>query len=357
MNATNTSLQNQFDEASRDKGFYSNGVTPRIAGEAILMFLIVGGNLLVIAAYATDRRLRSGTYTLLVSLAFSDLLVGGVSIPLRIYGSAEGWKVSVRLIKLYTTFDIFSGIASNLHLMAISLERFIAVSRPFYHQTLSLRPYAVGSMVSWSLAFVVAALHPGNYLQNADQRFLKLRLLKIYTAALFALCFLGPLLIITVVNIGIFRIAKTLIQRIPLQHVTDRQRLQKQRKTAFTLILMTSCFLVAWFPFFVVNMLYLHCLECLPSSLEDQFLLVEIVKWLHYSNSVVNPVIYAFRDAEMRRAFAWLLGHGLLGKLCKINQVGCHLDNTPSNMTMVSLTHDMSSRNLKCKTPNQTLCS
>lgn len=35
--------------------------------------------------------------------------------------------------------------------------------------------------------------------------------------------------------------------------------------------------------------------------------LVEIVKWMHYSNSAVNPFIYAFRDKDMKREFLQLL--------------------------------------------------
>lgn len=337
MNKTNVSPQEQNNgtNSSENHGFVPHGVTTGIVVNAFLMFLIVSGNFLVIAAYARNRRLRTGTYAFLVSLALSDFLVGGVSIPIRIYGSAKGWKVNADLITFYTAFDIFSAIASNLHLMAISFERFIAVSRPFYYQTLSVRPYAFGSAVSWSLAVIVASLHPGNYLQTADKALLKFQILKVYSVTLFAVCFLGPLTVISIVNIGVFRVAKVLIQRDPLQqHGTTRQRLRRERKTAFTLLVMTSFFFIAWFPFFVVNMLYMHCVECLPSSLKAQFLMVDIIKWLQYSNSAVNPVIYTFRDAEMRRTFARLLGP--LGRFCRLNQV--EPENTQSQMSIEMLT-------------------
>ena len=281
----------------------------------------------MIAAYAKNHRLRTGTYALLGSLALSDLLVGGVAIPIRIYGSIKSWEVSVLLVLVYTAFDIFSAVASNLHLMAISFERFIAVSRPFYHQTLTVHPYAVASMMSWFLGIVVALAHPGNYLRNASEISLKLRLIEIHSVTLFALCFLGPLTIITIVNIGIFRIARVLIRRDPLRHGNMAQgRLRKERKTALTLLVMTGFFFIAWFPFFVVNMLYLYCSACLPSSIKAQFLMVDIIKWLHYSNSAINPIIYAYRDIEMRRTFARLLGP--LGKFCGLNQVEPEPTNT-----------------------------
>lgn len=302
-------------------------LTTGIVVNTFLIVLIVGGNFLVIAAYAKNHRLRTGTYALLVSLALSDLLVGGIAIPIRIYGSIKSWEVSVSFVLVYTAFDIFSAVTSNIHLMAISFERFIAVSRPFYHQTLTVHPYAVASTMSWFLGIVVASMHPANYLQNDSDVSLTLRLIEVYSVTLFGLCFLGPLTIITIVNIGIFRIARVLIRRDPSQHgYMGQGMLRKERKAAFTLLVMTGFFFIAWFPFFVVNMLYLYCFTCLPSSINAQFIMVDIIKWLHYSNSAINPAIYAYRDIEMRRTFARLLGP--LGKFCGLNQVEPEPTNT-----------------------------
>lgn len=319
-------------ESSGRPGFVLNGITTGIMVNASLILLIVGGNFLVIAAYVKNRRLRSGTYALLVSLALSDLLVGGIALPIRIYGSVKSWDVSAIFIVFYTAFDIFSAVASNLHLMAISFERFIAVSRPFYYQTLSVHPYAFASMASWILGVLVASLHPGNYLKNEDEQLLKIQILKVYSVTLFAVCFLGPLTVISIVNIGIFRVARVLIKRVPLQHGGAGQRLRKERKAALTLLVMTGFFFIAWFPFFVINMLYISCVECLPSSLEAQFVMIDIVKWLHYSNSAINPAIYAYRDVEIRRTFARLLGP--LGRFCRANQVEPEYPNTHLDIDM-----------------------
>lgn len=326
VNNTVREVDNGTDSSGK-ADFISDGLTTGIVVNTFLILLIVGGNFLVVAAYAKNHRFRTGTYTLLVSLALSDLLVGGVAIPIRIYGSIKNWDVSAIFVLVYTAFDIFSAVASNLHLMAISFERFIAVSRPFYHQTLTVHPYALASIMSWVLGIVVASVHPGNYLRNDNEILLKLKLLKVYSVTLFTLCFLGPLTVITIVNIGIFRIARVLIQRDPLQHGNMGQgRLRKERKAALTLLVMTGFFFIAWFPFFVVNMLYMYCFTCLPSSIEAQFVMVDIIKLLHYSNSAINPAIYAYRDIEMRRTFASLLGP--LGRFCGLNQVEPETANT-----------------------------
>ena len=317
----------RYQHNDRDSsGKLGIGITTGTVVNTLLILLIVGGNLLVIAAYAKNRRLHTGTYALFVSLALSDLLVGGVALPIRIYGSIMNWKVSTIVIVCYTAIDIFSALVSNLHLMAISFERFIAVSRPFYYQTLSVRPYAFASAVSWILGIFIASLHPGNYLQNKDEQLLKLKILEVYSATLFTMCFLGPLIVITIVNIGIFRVAKVVIQRAPLQHGIVGQRVRKELKAALTLLVMTGFFFVAWSPFFVINMFYIYCVKCLPSSKKVQYLMVDIMKWLHYLNSAINPIIYTFRDAEMRRTFARLLGP--LGRSCRFRQVEPEFPNT-----------------------------
>lgn len=126
VNNTTREADNGTDSSER-ADFISDGITTGIVVNTFLILLILGGNFLVIAAYFKNPRLRTGTYALLVSLALSDLLVGGVAIPIRIYGFINSWDVSVIFVLVYKAFDIFSAVASNLHLMAISFERFIAV--------------------------------------------------------------------------------------------------------------------------------------------------------------------------------------------------------------------------------------
>ena len=98
----------------------------------ILIFVILFGNSLVIASYKTNRRLRTRTNAFLVSLAFSDFLVGSISLPMWIYGIMSEQNVSITFQAFFKSFDAFSALASIFHLTAISAERYIAVSRPFY---------------------------------------------------------------------------------------------------------------------------------------------------------------------------------------------------------------------------------
>ena len=92
-----------------------------------LMFVIITGNSFVVASYFSNLRLRTGTYTFLVSLAISDLLVGCVSLPLWIYVGLTGAHYGP-LNTFFISFDILSARASIFHLTTVSLERWLAIS-------------------------------------------------------------------------------------------------------------------------------------------------------------------------------------------------------------------------------------
>ena len=49
----------------------------------ILIFLfIVGGNLLTVVLFAVDRRLRKRSLLLVINMAFADLMLGTVALPI-----------------------------------------------------------------------------------------------------------------------------------------------------------------------------------------------------------------------------------------------------------------------------------
>lgn len=309
------------------------GLSARVIVSIVLMITIILGNSLVILAYKKNHRLRTGTYTFLVSLAISDFLVGSVSLPLWIYGSVHGWPLPETVYTFFICFDIFSALASTFHLSAVSVERFIAISKPFYYKTITFRSYFVWIGIAWGLAFLVAALHPRILVTVLSVHEDSIHFMfQVHGIVLFSCGYLAPMALITTVNLGIFKIAKRLIRNAarPSQVSTDsnlsstlnyaHRRLPKERKTAITLVMITGMFFAAWLPFFIVNMLSLYCLTtCLPLDERKLLIIVEFTKWLHYSNSAINAVIYAFRDPEMRKTFISLLWPCC--RPCKVSRV------------------------------------
>lgn len=97
--------------------------------------LIVFANLLMIGAFHVNRRLRTRTNLLLMSLAVADMLIGSISMPLWVYiYITSAYNGSVH--KMYVMFDVICGVSSILNLTAISLERYYALRSPIKHRNI-----------------------------------------------------------------------------------------------------------------------------------------------------------------------------------------------------------------------------
>lgn len=280
-----------------------NDEVENIASTILYCFLslfVILGNVLVVAAFRFNRRLRTINNTFLVGLAVSDLLVGLISIPLWIYISSCQQLITCvidqDLLTFYSTVDIFTGCASVLQLTAISIERYLAITRPINHRAYSMWIYYGMIMTAWSFAFIMAGLFPVQ--MNKWQ--------KPYSIILFIGCFAVPALIIVTVYAIIFQAAKgTTRARVhPAGHGGNSA--QSEAKIAATIAVITGLFIIAWLPFCIVNLFaefWHHLLPPFPEILR----LIRFVKWMHYSNSMVNPLVYAYRNGEMRKTFKRLL--------------------------------------------------
>ena len=268
----------------------------------LLAFAIVLGNSIVMAAFKHNRKLRKRSNMFLISLACSDCIVGAASMPLWICISGLGIDKGEVLYALFISLDVFSALTSVFHLTAISVERYVSISRPFLYQRLPVQFY-IGTITSaWVFAALIALLTP-------LQSFFKLQ--RLYAPSFTTVGFIAPLVIISSMYAGIFRIARSLNRHIPgitarKMSCKEKSHLKKEIKLAMTLTVVSAFFFAAWLPFYVLLMTAVYCFRCLPQYPGLQRL-VDFVKWMHYSNSAVNPFIYAFRDPEMKREFVELL--------------------------------------------------
>ncbi|XP_050546825.1 tyramine receptor 1-like [Daktulosphaira vitifoliae] len=87
-----------------------------------------------------------------------------------------------------------------------------------------------------------------------------------------------------------------------LEH-KKRISLSKERKAAKTLGVIMGVFVVSWLPFFIIYLYFPFCKICCPPSK----VLVNVVTWLGYLNSTVNPIIYTRCNMDFRRSFKKIL--------------------------------------------------
>ncbi|XP_035213761.1 probable G-protein coupled receptor No9 [Stegodyphus dumicola] len=119
--------------------------------------VVIVGNLLVVMAVFASAKLRTVTNFLIVSLAISDLLVGLAVLPYSITLEVlELWIFGELWCQMWLAVDVWLCTASILNLCAISIDRYLAITRPVHYRTImsNLRVKLLIAVV-WVLSFII----------------------------------------------------------------------------------------------------------------------------------------------------------------------------------------------------------
>ena len=282
MNNTSAANVSQTNDqsSSKDATSKTEGIV-FFSAFILTSVLTVAGNMLTIVLFAMKRNIRKKHFFLAVNLASADLLLGAVSLP--IYSCYVGFNFGLWWLHiLFQTVDTFLSQASLISAAFISCERFHAIYRPFKHKTSSTRTYCNVIFVLWLLALLISALLIGSNLLLSNK----------HTGIIWGPYIFILIFIICGCYIGIWRKFKSGIASASHQQNGD---LQNKRLTK-TLLFVSGFTLLAWLPLVITN--FLIILGFLP--IDWKFYL--LVNLFNYSNSLVNPVVYALRVAEFRRA-------------------------------------------------------
>ena len=161
--SASTGLNNKSSLYTKDLYSKAEGIAwcTAFALEAVF---IIAGNLLTIVLFAVNKKLRKKVLSLVINMAFADLVVGCVSIPFHIYFRVgrkyELWTTARSQTTFFITFyDIIQGIffrASLISAALISCERFYAIYWPLKHRTLSTEAYSILIFIGWALSLIVS---------------------------------------------------------------------------------------------------------------------------------------------------------------------------------------------------------
>ena len=248
---------------------------------AVIAFLAAGGNILTIIIFH-EKKLCKRPHFLLISLAVADLLVGLVAVPLYITIMYLD-NTSNPLHVIYVKFDMFAGFTSIFTLAVIALERMYAIGWPFCHRVLKTQAYAIAIATPWMMAFIVTII--AHFLPHRQ------------SFAFFTAIFLLTPVVLTCV--AYFVLWKKERSR-KLRHQVQETKTLKLTKTV---VLITAAFMLTWLPFQVLNLAGLLCISCQ----KIYPVVVYVIKLLQYGNSVINIVIYPFRDEEYRKSLFKML--------------------------------------------------
>lgn len=142
-----------------DGKYYSSSVITAACLIVISSFAF-GGNLLVLAAIAVNRNLRSISDLFIANLAVADLCQAALAIPLRVAILLQTRPEPSIPCGVVVCFAILFGGASNLNILFVSVDRFIAIKWPFKcHTWITMKLFVCSVLTIW-LSLVVFAILP-----------------------------------------------------------------------------------------------------------------------------------------------------------------------------------------------------
>lgn len=274
---------------------------------ALVAILTIIGNVLTIAVFSRRKPMRMRANYFLTSLAIADIMVGTISVPTYMYYLVCYWRYGAitpnTAYFFYMAEDIFSGFSSIFALTVIAVERACSVIWPLKHRTVPKRVYFSLIALVWSLSGLLALLYfLDAYKILRDRIFFYLIIASIFIS-LFVIC-IAYLLIWVKAKFRTFQMENR-------RKISNRAS-EHDRKLLATLLIVTCVFIVTWVPFHIVNIVVFVCTvkaSCGTVRINHiPFTVYTLIKLLHYSNSLVNPIVYSLTLPNFKNAVLVLLG-------------------------------------------------
>lgn len=303
---------------------------------SLIILLTIVGNVLVCLAVCASRRLRCLTNCFIVSLAMTDLLLGLLVLPFSaLLQFNEEWPLGPLFCNFYISMDVLLCTASILTLLAISVDRYLAVTLPLRYASVVLPWRVAVAMASvWTVSVAVSFLPiqmgwntingtVQNYGTLASDRKCRFELNRPYVLTVSILTFYLPLVAMCWTYLQILRIARAQARRIistrPTCIISYNCRNNppisttvissvtavalREHKATVTLAAVIGAFVVCWLPYFILFTV-LGVKGHPDPSIEPEY---PIVLWLGYVNSALNPILYGALNRDFRSAYTYLL--------------------------------------------------
>lgn len=292
INLTNTK-NNQTNQGDQQGYVLIPSLLGWAISYAIVAVAIIVGNSLTIAAFSTNKKLANArTNYFLVSLGVADFMVGACSIPMYVtemlFYYLRKNEIIIRFNEIYLPIDAFMGFASIFALVAIALDRAYSVFRPHKHKAITRATYLMEICLVWLLAACVAGIRVLSNFTSKDM------LKTVFNYAILVCVFTSLILICFAYAMIWHKVRKPVSEN-------HRTGTKHEKKLAVTLSLITLVFILTWVPFYIMNIIIMFCKSCYVLQL------IYFAKFLHYSNSFANFIIYALKIREFRKTVAKLL--------------------------------------------------
>ncbi|XP_041371602.1 octopamine receptor Oamb-like [Gigantopelta aegis] len=285
----------------------------------ILSLAVVAGNCLVIFAVAKFRKLQSRTNAYIVSLAFSDIGLAVLVLPLHLYESwNRWWDLPQWMCQARDVLESSMIHISIANLCAVAVERYLAVCHPFTHTKVTTRITAVIIVLCWLVPLAIWIIYDASgrrYVGIEDLRYCLFQagncvyLLNQYDYYVPSVTIVWvPMAVIFITYGKIFATARRHARAIQaLPGGEERRKKNKDylgnTKAARILGIVVACFVVCWTPVSLAFILDTEIGYGLVSPLVAQ-----VLAWLGYLNSMMNPILYYIFSQDFKVAFKTIFG-------------------------------------------------
>ncbi|XP_055518007.1 alpha-2B adrenergic receptor [Leucoraja erinacea] len=194
------------------------------AGIATAISFIIGvtiiGNVLVIIAVLTSRSLQAPQNLFLVSLAAADILVATLVMPFSLANELMGyWYFKQVWCEVYLALDVLFCTSSIVHLCAISLDRYWSVTQAIqYNSKRTPKRIRCVILTVWLIAAVISfppLISMDKNLGREEIPVCRLNEERWYILSSSIGSFFAPCVIMVLVYIRIYQVAKTRTRRSP----------------------------------------------------------------------------------------------------------------------------------------------
>ncbi|KAG2465641.1 5-hydroxytryptamine receptor 7-like [Polypterus senegalus] len=320
---------------------------------SVITLTTIGGNSLVIISVCIVKKLRQPSNYLVVSLAAADLSVALAVMPFVIITDLVGgeWLFGKFFCNVFIAMDVMCCTASIMTLCVISVDRYLGITRPLtYPARQNGKLMAKMVFIVWLLSASITLPPLFGWATNVTEQHVCLISQDFgYTVYSTAVAFYIPMTVMLIMYYRIYKAAKISAEKhkfmcLPRQfdhevysmdkevrarqhrRLSRRDRVleecatlskllrhdrrnisifKREQKAARTLGIIVGAFTFCWLPFFLLStarpFICGIAYSCMPLRLERTLL------WLGYANSLINPLIYAFFNRDLRTTFWNLL--------------------------------------------------
>lgn len=255
-------------------------------------------NILVILAIMKNRNLHSPMYYFICCLALSDMLVSvsnvveTVFMLLNDHGLMDMYPGMLRHLDNVIDVMICGSVVSSLSfLCTIAADRYITIFYALrYHSIMTTQRAITIIVIVWCASIVSSILFIVYHTDNA-------------VIVCLVTFFCITLVFNAVLYVHMFLLAHVHSRRIMAFHKNRRQ--STSMKGAITLTILLGVFILCWGPFFLHLILILTC----PTSAfcNCYFRNFNLFLILIICNSLIDPLIYAYRSQELRKTLQELV--------------------------------------------------